>query len=310
MRTFTTTILLLLLALSVPGPGWAGDAAWEEVVFLAWGTEADQLGRTFPREDELPLGPHGIAAAADGTVAVIDQPRKRALVVGPDGELLRTIDLPGWPGAAALLPDGTLAVADQRRRHAVHVVGEARDTLLAPSWALPPARLVAWESSPGQVALAGMDGMQNRLPLAAQDPRPAALPRGVPTADGVSVWAVKRDAALVVGWDEQEVSLGDGAWPALEVPWQPGEGIVLAASADAAVLSLSTVSSGPGPLVVGHRLALVGRDGVVRETLAVPAMGDVPIPDALAALPDGTVWVLVAEDGGCALWRARLGGAR
>jgi len=284
---------------------------WEELAFLPFGEGAATVGQTQPREDELAYGPHGIAAGADGTVAVVDRVRSRVLVLGSDGVLEQTLTAPGRPGPAVLLPDGRVAVADLLDDRAVVLLGLDREGLRSPRWALPPARLVTWTDPTGAVIVEGFDALQNRLPLGRSGVSPGALERGLPAADGgVAVWAVRRDRVLVLGFGDDEVTVDAAVWPALvDRPWRPGSVTVLAAAAGDAILAIETISADEGPLAVRRVVARVDRDGAVLDSLETPAAGPVAIPADLAARPDGAVWVLVSGEHGYHLLRGRLEGS-
>jgi hypothetical protein len=284
---------------------------WEELAFLPYGEGTATVGQTLPREDEQAYGPHGIAAGADGSVAVVDRIHRRVLVLGPDGALAETLDAPGRPGPAVLLPDGSVAVADQLDDRAVVFLGPGRQGLRSPRWALPPARLVTWTDPTGAVIVEGFDALQNRLPLGRSAVSPGALEQGLPAADGgVAVWAVRRDQMLVLGFDEDEVTVDTAVWPALaDRPWRPGSVSVLAAAAEDAILAIETISADEGPLVVRRVVVRVGRDGALLDRLETPAAGPVVIPADLAALPGGAVWVLVSGEDGCRLLRGQLEGS-
>jgi len=302
----------MLAALSALLLAWCSPtqaaAKWEVMTFLPWGEGPGQAGLTPEAEDELQLGPHGIAVATDGSVAVIDRVNDRALVLTAQGELQREIVLPGMPGAAALLSDGRLAVADELRKQLVRVLGPGGGQFLTPDWTLPANRLVAVADTHGGEKVEGINGFQLRLPLGSQALEPQELERGVPSPDGASaVVASRRDSALVVEFDERDVVLGADVWPAAEGDgFGPGMVTVLATDGTTAVLALESVSSGDGPIEVRRAVLRVAADGKHGALLHLPPAGPVTIPADLTALADGTVLLLRSDVDGCRVLRGRV----
>jgi len=299
------------LILALTGPAAAVHAAepggWEELAFLPWGDGPEQVGRTLPRSDELVLGPHGLALAGNGEVAVVDRVNGRALVLSADGAVLRELAVPGRPGAAALLPDGTLAVLDENQQRRVRLMGGLSGELHAPAWALPPSRLTVHTDAWGRVVLQGLDAFQLQQPLTPFPVAPARLTRGVPGPDGAgAVWVVRDGGETILQFAEGSVVLDPSLWPAADAGFAPGAVDVLAAGPDGAVVMLESVSGDEGPLEVERAVVRVDAQGVTSPPLALPAVGPVAIPLDLAATAGGEVRLLVSDADGCWLLRTDL----
>jgi len=284
----------------------AADDDWEELIFLPWGDGPGQAGLTPEAEDELQLGPHGIAVSLSSELAIVDRVNRRALVFDARGEPLREIVLPGMPGAAALLSDGRLAVADELRKRTVRVLGPGGGQLLSPTWTLPPNRLVTLADTHGGEKVEGLNGFGLRLPLDRRALQPQELERGVPSPDGASaVVAFRREGDLVVEFDERVVVLGDDVWPTgAEDGFGPGAVTVLATDGTTAVIALESVSSGEGPIEVRRAVLRVAVDGARGTLLHLPPPGPVAIPADLAAAADGSVLLLRSEADGCRVLRS------
>ncbi len=302
MRRAITVLCVVLFC--APAATAAADG-WEELAFLPWGDGSGEVGLTEARDDELQRGPHGIAVAADGTVAVVDRVNDRALVLSAAGELERVIPLTGNPGPAALLPSGALAVVDERDDRRVKFSDDDA-TLRTPRWAMPPNRLVTHTDAHGRTVVEGLDGFQLRQPLSTSAVEPHELPRGVPTGDG-GVYVVKRGDDLWVEFPEGRLVADPTIWPDAPAPgYHPGLASVLAARSDAAVLYLESVFGGDGPIRVERAVQTVDLQGRRGAPLVAAPMGPVVIPADLAALADGRVYQLVSDHDGCRLMVARV----
>lgn len=306
-------LLVLIGAPAAPTAASADEPApapgWESVGFLPWGDADAGVGLHPGDEDDLAYGPHGIALGSGGDVAVVDRVGGRAMILGSDGVIDRVLRLAGRPGPAALLADGRVAALDEAEPRTVRF--SDGEVAWSPPWAMPPSRLLGIRAD-GETSIEALDAFQHRLPLS---PLPGLVaphepPRGVPAVDGeTAVVAVRSD-------DRVELRFLDAAGEFESVHWavdlpdghRLGAVEVLAASADAAVVLIETLSTDPGPLEVGRTVAAVDRFGGAGEPLAIQVPGPVAIPHDLAALADGTVYLLRSEAAGCRLWRARIEG--
>lgn len=301
---------LLFATLLFTLPAAAESPGWRTLAELAWGDQPGQVGLSEPREDELQRGAHGIAVSPQGWIAVVDRVGGRALVLDETGRRVREVVIPGHPGEAALLADGRLAVADELDERLVRVLGAGGGRFRTPSWAQPPTRLVPIEDPAGGWIVQGVDPFQLRLPLGEQDPLPRALDRGVPTSDGeAAVVVYKRGEELFVEFDGEVVVSSTRAWP-LEPGMASGAAAVLATDGASAVLALEAVSTDAAPIRTRRAVVLVESDGSWGEPLVLPEPGPVVIPDDLAALPDGRVFLLVSEADGCRLLAGQVEGVR
>ena len=300
----------IALVLGLSAPAGAGEPGpWEKLAEFAWGEGPGELGRAPAREEELAWGPHGIALAPGGELAIVDRVNGRALLLDREGRLENELATSVRSGPALLLDGGTLAVLDQGTGRLVHFLGSGSPSLRSPSWAMPPRRLVSWTGGDDRPVIEGLDAFQLRQPLAAAgfSFEPHELPRGVPSGNGrTSVWAALRDAEVVVGFGAHPVSLDPWEhWGSSPHPLASVD--VLAAEDDRAVLVFEAVSTAAGPLVVDRAVGIVDRLGRVGPLLTIPERGTIRVPSDLAALADGTVLLLVADEGGCRLWRGRAG---
>lgn len=309
-RGIPVSLALAILVFSAASPASADPDTWQEVAFLPWGEGEGEVGRSPVREDEQVRGPHGIAVGVDGHVAIVDRVNGRALIVDEQGEVLRTVVLPGLPGAAALLPGGALAVADDAEPRKVRVLGGTAGVGRTPRWAQPAVRIVTWIDEEGTTVVEGLDAFQLRLPVSPREPEPYALDRGRPSEDGRdSAWAAWRDGGVLLAFPPGEVILD----PPHELPgkdegYGPGSVQVLATGDREAVLMVEAVFTGTGPIDAVRGVTRVEADGGRGPLIRLPEPGPVVIPIDVAALADGTVWVLVAGDDGCSLLRTVVGG--
>lgn len=312
MRSLVSLCVLFLLG--APAAPAAADqdepsSGWESLAFLPWGDADTGVGLHPGDEDDLAYGPHGIALGADGRVAVVDRLGGRALVLLPDGAIDDVHRLPGRPGPAALLPDGRVAALDEAEPRTVHF--SDGEVAWSPRWAMPPSRLLVIRAD-GETSLQALDAFQHRLPLATLPGlvAPHEPPRGVPAADGeTAVVALRADDRVEVRFLDAAGDVVSSRW-SVELPrgHRLGAVEVLAASTDVAVVLIETLSTDPGPLEVGRTVAVIDRWGGAGEPLAIPTPGPVAIPHDLAAVADGTVYLLLSESAGCRLLRARLRG--
>ncbi len=313
-RNAVLGILVIFAAVALSGavaaPASADPGAWEEVAFLPWGDGDVELGRSPVREDELVRGPHGIAVDDDGRVVLIDRVNGRALIVDERGAVSRTVVVPGSPGAAAFVPGGGLAVADDADPRKVRVLGGTAGVGRTPRWAQPPVRLVAWTDDGGAPVIEGLDPFQLRLPVSPREPEAHALDRGLPSRDGhATAWVAWRDGGLLLSFPPAEVILDPpDELPGKDEGYGPGAVQVLATGADQAVLLVESVYTGAGPIMAVRGVMAVDADGARGPLLRLPDPGPVVIPADVAALADGSVWVLVSGDDGCSLLRAFAGG--
>jgi hypothetical protein len=302
--------VLTFVLLFSASPATATPSGWQDHAFVSWGDQPGQIGLSELREDELRRGPHGIAVSPLGWAAVVDRVGGRALILDGAGEWVRDVVLPGHPGEATLLPDGRLAVADELDERLVRILGAGGGRYRTPSWALPPTRLVPVQDPAGGWTVQGIDPFQLRLPLGEQDPQPRALDRGVPAADGeAAVVVYKRGDELFVEFDGEVVISSTWAWP-LDEGMAAGAVSVLATDGTSAVLALEAVSTDAAPIRTRRAVLVVEPDGSWGEPLVLPEPGPVVIPDDLAALPDGRVFLLVSEADGCALLTGRVEGVQ
>jgi hypothetical protein len=305
-----TAVVLLNVLLSAPPATAADPPEWQALATLAWGDQPGQIGLSEAREDELQRGPHGIAVSPLGWIAVVDRVGGRARVLDDEGRWVRDVVIPGHPGEAALLPDGRLAVADELDERLVRVLGAGGGRFRTPRWALPPTRLVPIQETAGGWLVQGIDPFQLRLPLAEQDPQPRALDRGVPAHDGeAAVVVYKRGEELFVEFDGEVVVSSTEAWP-LDTDMASGAATVLATDGASAVLALEAVSTDAAPIRTRRSVVRVAADGSWGEPLLLPEPGPVVIPDDLAALPDGRVFLLVSGADGCQLVTGQVEGAQ
>ena len=208
------------------------------------------------------------------------------------------------------MPDGRLAVADEIDERLVRILGAGGGRYRTPRWALPPTRLVAVQADSGAWLVEGIDGFQNRLPLGEMDPDPGVLERGIPAPDGgAAVVVYRRDEVLHVEFGGEIVVSSADLWPH-DGDMAPGAASVLATDGETAVLSVEAVYPGAGPIRTRRAVVLVGADGSVGPMLDLPDPGPIAIPDDLTALPDGRVYLLVAEADGCRLLTGRVEGVQ
>ncbi len=303
-------VAVLLAALLFVPPAAADPPGWQALASLPWGGQPGQVGLSEAREDELQRGPHGIAVSPLGWIAVVDREGGRASILDDEGRWVRDVVIPGHPGEAALLADGRLAVADALDERLVRVLGAGGGRFRTPRWALPPTRLVPILDPAGGWIVQGIDPFQLRLPLAEQEPQPGALDRGVPAPDGeAAVVVYKRGEELFVEFDGEVVVSSTDAWP-LDTGMASGAAAVLATDGASAVLALEAVSTDAAPIRTRRTVVRVDADGSWGEPLLLPDPGPVVIPDDLAALPDGRVFLLVSGVDGCQLFTGLAEGAR
>jgi hypothetical protein len=304
MRYLAIGLFLALIA--SPAAADVPDG-WHEVAFLPWGAGEEEVGLTAPAEDELQLGPYGLAVATDGRTAIVDRVNGRALVLAADGGVEREIVLPGRPGAAALTDDGRLAVADLTDDRLVRVFGVGGGQFRTPRWTLPPHRLVVVEGADGWQRVEGLNGFGLRLPLSQRAKEPRGLGEGTPSIEGkASCVAFRRGGALVLRFDGAEVVVSSDVWPGGS-GMAPGAVSVLATDGDSALVLVESVAPSAGPITVERAVVVVDASGGIGPRVLLPEPGGLTIPDPVAASADGVVTLLWATDAGCSLLRADLG---